>query len=72
MSRRRQTFRLQFLARASERGTIILDERNILATDTDAAIREAVSLPRRRGVRSLRLVDLDGHVIFEQLLADFR
>jgi hypothetical protein len=45
---------------------MVLDERSILAADADAAIKEAVSLPRRPGVRSLRLVDLDGREIFER------
>ena len=72
MSRRRRTFRLQFLAQPSERGIMVLDERSILATDADAALKEAVSLPRRPGVRSIRLVDLDGREILERLYADFQ
>jgi hypothetical protein len=72
MSRRRRTFRLQFLAQPSERGIMVLDERKILARDLDGAIKEAVALPQRPGVRSLRLVDLDGREIFERLYADFQ
>jgi hypothetical protein len=72
MSRRRRTFRLQLIAQPSERGIMVLDERSILATDADAALKEAVSLPRRPGVRSIRLVDLDGREILERLYADFQ
>jgi hypothetical protein len=51
---------------------MVLDERSTLTTDTDAAVIEAVSPLRRSGVRSVRLVDLDGREIFERLWADFR
>ncbi len=67
-----QTFRVQFLAAASERGPMVLDERNILARDVDAAIKEAVSLLLPVGSRSLRLVDLDGCAVLEHVYPDFR
>jgi len=72
MSRRRRTFRLQLIAQPSERGIMVLDERSILATDADTALKEAISLPRCPGVRSIRLVDLDAREIFKWLWADFR
>ena len=51
---------------------MVLDERSILATDADTALKEAISLPRCPGVRSIRLVDLDAREIFKWLWADFR
>jgi hypothetical protein len=69
---RLQRFRLQFFGLGADLGPAVLTETEIEAADASSAIREAVEArwpPRAVG---LRLLDLEGQEIFEQLKADLR
>jgi hypothetical protein len=65
-------FRLQFFAVADDRGPAIVDETELEAADASGAIRAAADAhwpPRAIG---LRILDREGHEVFERLRADRR
>jgi hypothetical protein len=72
LANRPQRFRLQFYCLGANLGPTVLSETEIQASDASEAIRESVKAnwpPRAIG---LRLLDLEGHEIFERLKADLR
>jgi len=70
LAARPQRFRLQFFAGADERGPAIVGESEIEAPDASAAIRDAVDADWPPRAIGLRILDREGHEIFERLRAD--
>ena len=69
MSLGQTTYRLQFLGPPTERGAPVLAETTVRATNIEGAIRHAGDAEWPPGAQSLRLVDLDGQQVYEQLKA---
>jgi hypothetical protein len=67
-----QQFRLQFFATAGDLGPTIVAETVIPALDASSAIRAAADEPWPARAIGLRILDLEGREIFEQLKADRR
>jgi hypothetical protein len=67
-----QQFRLQFFAAAGDHGPTIVAETVIPALDASSAIRAAAEEPWPARAIGLRIIDLEGREIFEQLKADRR
>jgi hypothetical protein len=67
---RPQHFRLQFFSVATERGPTIVAETEIRAADATSAIREAADAVWPAQAIGLRVLDREGHEIFERLKAD--
>jgi len=65
MTRRPQTYRVCFFGRV---GT--LHEVEIAGLDRDAAVRAVIKIPWPPAAVGVRLIDVEGHQVFEQLKAD--
>ena len=63
------TYRLQFLSERTPHGATVLIETNVVGS-VDAAIRHAAEAEWPPGATALRLVDLDGRVVYEQTRVD--
>jgi hypothetical protein len=63
------TYRLQFLDDSTAHGATGLIETTV-AGSVDAAIRHAAEAEWPPGATALRLVDLDGRVVYEQTRVD--
>jgi hypothetical protein len=63
------THRLQFLDDSTAQGATVLIETTV-AGSVDAAIRHAAEAEWPPGATALRLVDLDGRVVYEQTRVD--
>jgi hypothetical protein len=63
-------FRLQFLGAADGVGSTVQNETNIWVPDVPTAVRRAVDTPWPAGASGSRIVDDDGHTVFERLKAD--
>jgi hypothetical protein len=69
---RPQCFRLQFFGVDADHGPIVLTETEIQAPDASSAIRAAADAGWPARAVGLRVLDLEGHEIFERLKADLR
>ena len=69
MSLGRRTYRLQFLGPPTELGEPVLAETTVRAASIEGANRQAGDAEWPPGAHSLRLVDLDGQEVYEQLKA---
>jgi hypothetical protein len=65
-------FRLQFFAVADDRGPAIVDETELEAANASAAIRAAANADWPPRAIGLRILDREGHEVFERLRADRR
>ncbi len=72
LAARPQRFRLQFFGVGADQGPTVLTETEIQAADASVAIRQAVTTSWPPRAVGLRLLDLEGREIFEQLKADLR
>ena len=63
------TYRLQFLEPPTELGAPVLAETTVRAANIEGAIRHAGDAEWPPGAHALRLVDLDGQEVYEQLKA---
>ena len=63
------TYRLQFLGPPTDRGGPVLAETTVGAANIEEAIRHAGDAEWPPGAHALRLVDLDGQEVYEQLKA---
>jgi hypothetical protein len=63
------TYRLQFLDDSTAQGATVLIETTV-AGSVDAAIRHAAEAEWPPGATALRLVDLDGRVVYERTRVD--
>jgi hypothetical protein len=64
------TYRLQFLDVSTAHGATVLIEKNIVALNVEAAIRYVAEAEWPPGATALRLVDLDGRVVYERTRVD--
>ena len=64
------TYCLQFLGGPTAHGTAVLIETNVVAGSVDAAIRHAAEAEWPPGATGLRLVDLDGRMVYERTRVD--
>jgi hypothetical protein len=62
-------YRLQFLSEPTAQGATVLIETTV-AGSVDAAIRHAAEAEWPPGATALRLVDLDGRVVYERTRVD--
>jgi len=72
LSPRGQQFRLRYVRVEGRRGAEVVQEIELHALDASEAIRASTSLPWPRGAAALRILDREGHEIFERLKADWR
>ena len=59
----RLTFRLQFLGPSTDRDAVVLEEKDIHATELSSALEEAANAPWPPRAHAYRLLDLDGREI---------
>jgi hypothetical protein len=65
-----QRFRLRFLGITIDEGLTILEETEFEAIDVSALIEDAVEIRWPPTAIGLRVVDRNGHAVFERLRAD--
>ncbi len=65
-----QQFRLQYFGASGCQDPDVANEIEIVAEDASEAIRASASKPWPVGAIGLRIVDIDGHEVFERLKAD--
>jgi hypothetical protein len=70
LAARPERFRLQFFAVAGDRGPSVVAETEIQADDVSAAIRAAADAEWPPRAIGLRIIDREGHEIYERLKAD--
>ena len=63
-------FRLQFFGVADGGGSTVQNETHIWVPDVPTAVRRAADAPWPAGATGSRIVDDDGHTVFERLKAD--
>jgi hypothetical protein len=63
-------FRLQFLGGATDSAAIVLDEKEVRSADVSAAVQEIADIVWPTHAIGLRLIDLDGRVVYEESRAD--
>jgi hypothetical protein len=62
-----QRLRLQFLGRTADPAAIVLDEKELRSADISAAVQEIADIVWPAHAIRLRLIDIDGRVIHEEL-----
>jgi hypothetical protein len=68
---RPQPYRLLYFGAARGSAVSILREVELVALDASGAITASASMPWPAGAIGLRIVDQDGHEVFERLKADW-
>ncbi|HTR11843.1 MAG TPA: hypothetical protein VMI72_00975 [Roseiarcus sp.] len=63
-------FRLQFLSSDGAPDAAVQDERSVWALDASTAAGMATNTPLPAGATGFRLVDPDGHTVFERQTAE--
>ena len=71
-ARQRTEFRLQFRFDPTDRGSVLLEEVDVLASDVPGAIREAAYAAWPPGAIGFRLVDREGRVLIGRQKPDRR
>jgi hypothetical protein len=72
LATRPQCFRLQFFGVGADLGPALLIETEIRALNASGAVREAVRADWPARATRMRLLDLEGHELFERFKADLR